>query len=201
MSSLVIGVLALQGAFQKHIEMFQKLKVDAIEVRSAKDLENIHGLVIPGGESTAILKHLFLEKEMKKKLGFFVRENPVFGTCAGLILLSKEVLREDLIPLNVLDVTVERNAYGRQVDSFMTTLSLHLPDKKPLTIPAIFIRAPRIKRVGKDVKVLSSFKDEPVLVQQEFLLGSTFHPELTDSPVIHQYFIDLVKQKVVKKKS
>lgn len=182
-----VGVLALQGAFAKHVQMLKALGVDAFEVRKAADLEACEALVIPGGESTAIIR-LLKEENFIQKLAAFGQSHPVFGTCAGLILMSKESV------LGWLDVVVERNAYGPQAESFQADIELKLGGRQPLSFPALFIRAPRIRHCGPQVEVLASFQEEPILVKQGHFLGATFHPELTNSSLIHEYFIKLIEK-------
>jgi 5'-phosphate synthase pdxT subunit len=189
MAKLKVGVLALQGAFAKHVEMLGKLGVQAVEVRVPRDLKGCAGVIIPGGESTTILKQLWYI-ELFQALADFAEQRPLFGTCAGLILMSKEIVADQSIkPFGLLDVIVERNAFGRQVESFSATVDVTLGNGKPRKIPALFIRAPRIKLCGPDVKVLAKYENEPIFVQQGQHLGATFHPELTSSTLIHEYFI------------
>ena len=169
-----IGVLALQGAFAKHVQMLASLGIETIEVRSQADLERCDGLILPGGESTTMLK--------LNELSLQTFERPIFGTCAGLILMAK---------LGLLDVTIARNAYGRQCASFSTTIDVHLEQSTPFH--AIFIRAPKIASIDSPaVRVLSQ---EPVIVQQGNRLATSFHPELTKDPLIHHYFVQLCKEK------
>jgi len=192
MGRLTIGVLALQGAFAKHIEMLRQLDVDITEVRKPADLERCDGLIIPGGESTTIMRQIRYIG-LADKLVAFAEKKPIFGTCAGLILMSKEILADQMIPFSIIDVAVERNAFGRQVESFSHEVKVVLDHpKQPVDFRAVFIRAPRIKECGSDVKVLASFEGEPVLIQQGKHLGSTFHPELTDDAAIHRYFLRVV---------
>ena len=189
-----IGVLALQGDFAKHVEVLLSLGIQVQEVRKPQDLENCQGLIIPGGESTVMLRQLdFIN--MRKKLLTFARQKPLFGTCAGLILMSQEVESFPLTPLQLLDITVERNAFGRQIESFQAFISLELTSGHSKVFSAFFIRAPRIRRWGKDVKILALLEGEPILVQQGLHLGASFHPELTGDPHIHQYFIEMIRQK------
>lgn len=193
MGSLNVGVLALQGAFAKHIAMLQMLDVDTKEVRKPEDLDLCDGLIIPGGESTTIVRQMrFIEFE--EKLKEFSKKRPIFGTCAGLILMSQKIIADDIQPFGFLDITVERNAFGRQAESFSTTVEIHCQPKKKQTFPAVFIRAPRIRSYGSEVQVLSSLDQEPILVQQGFHMGSIFHPELTDNTAIHEYFLSLIRQ-------
>lgn len=188
-SSLKIGVLALQGAFDVHAAAVQRLGATAALVRSPEQLGNLDGLILPGGESTTLLKHL--ERDgFFDALAAFVQNRPTFGTCAGCILLAKDVHNPPQRSFGVLDVSVERNAYGRQIDSTIVLTPTTLPGGP---LEAVFIRAPRIGRVGANVEVLARREDSPVLVQQEHLLAATFHPELSVDDRIHQHFLDLVR--------
>lgn len=190
---VTVGVLALQGAFKKHIEMLESLNVKALMVRNVKDLELIDALIIPGGESTTISRQLKFTK-LDDKIQEFGKTKPIFGTCAGLILISKEIYSSEMKPFGFIDISVERNAFGRQVDSFKANIEVYLSSKKqPSIVPAFFIRAPRIRKCGSDVEVLATFEGEPILVKQGHHLAATFHPELTDDPLIHRYFLSLIK--------
>lgn len=183
----VIGVLALQGAFAKHEATIRKLGEKPLEVRKARDLFECDALIIPGGESTVIFRQLdFIE--LRNPIQEFGKEKPIFGTCAGLILMSKKVLNDPLVPFGMLDVEVERNAFGRQAESFKTEVELET--SPPQDISAIFIRAPRIRSVGPEVKVLASYEGEPILVNQGLHWGATFHPELTDELAVHRLFLE-----------
>lgn len=193
MDPLVVGVLALQGAFAKHIAMLNALKVEAIEVRKPKDLDLCDALIIPGGESSTILRQMEFH-QFAPKLEEFAKHHPIFGTCAGLILMSKKILADEMKPLGLLDIVVERNAFGRQIDSFRTDVDIHFTPQDQHLISALFIRAPRIRKVGPEVRVLASLNDEPVLVQQGHYLGATFHSELTDDLTIHKYFLKMIKK-------
>jgi len=191
--SLKIGVLALQGNFAKHIEVLNSLGVEAQAVRRAEDLENCDGLILPGGESTVMQRQLdFIG--LRQPLIDFADKHPLFGTCAGLILMAKQVQNSPIHSLNLIDVTVERNAFGRQADSFQADVHLYLnhPNHERL-FPAFFIRAPRIHVNSPLVKVLGTFQGEAVLVQQGHFLAASFHPELTPYLTIHQYFIQMIK--------
>lgn len=183
----VIGVLALQGDFSKHASIIKSLGYSVLEVRKPQELEACQALVIPGGESTVMLKQLEFIK-MREKLCRFAKEKPVFGTCAGLILMSTSIQDSTMVPLGLLDVTVERNAYGRQIASFEATIQLHSMASD--SVPAFFIRAPRIIAVGDNVKILGTYEGEPVLVKQGHLLGASFHPELTTDLTIYEYFLN-----------
>jgi pyridoxal 5'-phosphate synthase pdxT subunit len=191
MRTLVIGVLALQGGFAKHAQMLKSLGAKVIEVRKPSDLTECDALVIPGGESTTMFKQIkFID--LTKALSEFAQKKPVFGTCAGLILISENVIGSPMQPFKILDVDVERNAFGRQAESFAASLTLELKSGHLEQVPAVFIRAPRIRRIGENVQVLARFENEPVLVRQGHHLGATFHPELTSSQAIHAYFLGLV---------
>ncbi len=171
----VIGVLALQGDYESHARALEQVNAQPKMVRTAKDLEQVEGLIIPGGESTTFLK-LLEREELFLPLQQFVRTRPTFGTCAGCILLAKRVTRPNQQSLGVLDATVERNAYGRQIDSEILTGPTSLPGG-PLEM--VFIRAPRIVELGNSVEVLAQREGSPVLVRQMNILAATFHPELS----------------------
>ena len=185
---IAVGVLALQGAFDVHARKLAGLGAEVRLIRKPEQLAELDGLVIPGGESTTFLKNL-------ERVGFYdllneyVQTHPVFGTCAGCILLANEVMNPTQRSFAVLDVTVERNAYGRQNDSIILNEETCLPGG-PLEM--VFIRAPRITRHGAEVKVLAERDGFPTLVQQGRLLAATFHPELTDDTRVHQHFLSMV---------
>jgi 5'-phosphate synthase pdxT subunit len=178
-----IGVLALQGDFEAHKRALEKAGANVIEVRKAADLDGLDGLVIPGGESTTMLK-LLREEQLIDSLREFGEAKPVFGTCAGAILLASEVLNPNQESLALMDLTVERNAYGRQIDSRIATLEL---EGEPLE--AVFIRAPVIRRTGNSAQVLLTYKGNPVLVEEGKHLVATFHPELTGDLRVHSMFL------------
>jgi 5'-phosphate synthase pdxT subunit len=187
----VVGVLALQGAFAAHRQALSALGADAREVRTAEQLAVVDGLVIPGGESTTmamLLDRTGLRAPLADRLAAGM---PVFGTCAGMILLADEVLdgRPDQWSFGVLDVGVRRNAYGRQLESFETDLDIVGLDRP---FHAVFIRAPGVVRTGPDVAVLAELDGDPVLVRQGSVLASAFHPELTVDRRVHELFLDLV---------
>jgi 5'-phosphate synthase pdxT subunit len=187
-----IGVLALQGDFAEHIVVLKRLGVEGIEVRLPGQLEGLDGLIIPGGESTTIGK-LTTEYELIEPLRKFGKNKPIWGTCAGAIFLSKDARREQPL-LGLMDITVERNAFGRQVDSFETALgvpALKRVDAKNQPFEAVFIRAPLIASVDKkDVEVLSKLEDGRIVAaQQGRLLATSFHPELTGDDRFHRYFL------------
>jgi len=184
-----IGVLSLQGDFKEHLEMLRECNVDSVSVKSAEDMKDIDGLIIPGGESTAIsnlLQKSNLDKEIIKK---HYQGMAVYGTCAGAILLAKDVVGNDRLSLNLLDVSVKRNDYGRQIDSFEAELDI----QEIGNFKGIFIRAPIIEKVNNGVKVLSKLDNKPVLIQKNNILASTFHPELTNDKRIHEYFVEMVR--------
>lgn len=183
-----VGVLALQGAFKKHCEILEKIGVRALPIRHLSDLEKCEALIIPGGESTVITRGIdFIG--MKDALWEFSKSKPIFGTCAGLILMAVSCQDPRVSCLGLLDVEVQRNGFGRQVESFSSLVSLKLKGKER-DFRALFIRAPRIQKIGKSVKVLALYNDEPVLIQQGIHLGAVFHPELTGDPIIHRYFLE-----------
>lgn len=182
----VVGVLALQGAFAAHAEALRRLGCETAEVRNVADLDAVSALVIPGGESSTmsqLIESAGLVEPISKRLS---EGMPVFGTCAGLILLASEILdgRGDQISFGALDVAVRRNAYGRQVDSFETEI-----ETVDGTVRAVFIRAPRIEGVGDSVEVLARHDDEPVWIRQGHVMATSFHPELTDDVRIHARFV------------
>lgn len=189
---MTIGVLALQGDFAAHCEALKRLGVAARQVRSSTDLDGIDGLIIPGGESTTMLK-LLQDEGMFESLQAFGSAKPIFGTCAGAILLAKNVTSPEQPSLKLVDIDVERNAYGRQIDSRVVML-----DGK---VEAVFIRAPIIRRVGDRARILLRYNGDPVLVQDGLHLVSTFHPELTANLSIHQMFVDKVAQLTSRKNS
>lgn len=188
MTALTVGVLAIQGGFDKHIQMLRRLDVTAIQVKRTGDLEKCRGLIIPGGESTTMT--LLLNKyEMWKPLRDFARNNSVMGTCAGAIMMATKVADPRVRPLELIDITADRNAYGRQTESFITELDTPFTDdSNPLR--AVFIRAPKLIPLTRDVKILAELEGEPVVLQQGKHLVMAFHPELTQDTRIHRYFVD-----------
>ncbi len=176
-----IGVLALQGAFREHVQMLESLGADVVEIRLPEEFEGLDGLVIPGGESTTMMRlaHIYgLDEAIRAFQGI------VFGTCAGMIVLDRE-------HLGLADLEVERNGYGRQVRSFEADVAL-AGEEQPLH--GVFIRAPRIRDLGDDPEVLGELDGEPVLVREGRLLLSAFHPELTDDTRVHRLFLDMVRE-------
>jgi pyridoxal 5'-phosphate synthase pdxT subunit len=185
-----IGVLAIQGDYAAHAEALGDAGADAVEVRNPEQLGDLDGLILPGGESTTMLK--FLERRcFFDSLKEFASSKPVFGTCAGAILLAREVRHPEQRSLGALDAVVERNAYGRQIDSAILTAPSSLPGE-PLEM--VFIRAPRITETGPDVEVLARRDGFPVLVRQGKLMAATFHPELSADRRVHHLFVETVRQ-------
>jgi 5'-phosphate synthase pdxT subunit len=189
-----IGVLALQGDFAEHISMLRRLKVEASEVRLPEQLKGLDGLIIPGGESTTIGK-LAVEYNLMDALKQFGQRRAIWGTCAGAIFLSNDIGRDQPL-LGLMDIKVERNAFGRQIDSFETDLDV--PELKQATgtqsdYHAVFIRAPIIESVSGDAKVLATVPDGRIVAaRQGHLLATSFHPELTSDTRFHEYFLTLV---------
>ena len=182
---MIVGVLALQGDFQEHIDVLSSMKVEAHEVRTLKDLEKVDALILPGGESTVMAKFLAEEQmvdaiQKRAKGGM-----PILGTCAGAILLAKNVTgKHPPKSLGLLDITIERNAYGTQHDSFETTMKIGKE-----SVPVSFIRAPKITKVGKSVEVLATYTGQPVLVRQGSVMTATFHTETERSRILHQLLL------------
>lgn len=189
MAARCVGVLALQGAFREHVAAVSRLGVAAREVRQLKDMDGIDAMIIPGGESTTMGK-LLNEWHMLEPLRERIMQGmPVYGSCAGLILLCRTIENSDQPRLGVLDATVRRNAFGRQVDSFETELSM--PEVGADPVPAVFIRAPVIISVGPEVRVLAEVKGQAVAVRQNNILATSFHPELTPDTRLHSYFLNM----------
>jgi 5'-phosphate synthase pdxT subunit len=184
-----IGVLAVQGGYDLHADALRDVGAEPVLIRKPEQLKNIAGLVIPGGESTTFLK--FLERDgFLEELRSFVQKKPTFGTCAGCILLAKEVLHPTQESLAVLGASVERNAYGRQNDSAIIEAETSLLGG-PLEM--VYIRAPRIAKTGANVETLAERDGSPVLIREGHLLAATFHPELSNDRRVHQYFLDMVR--------
>jgi 5'-phosphate synthase pdxT subunit len=183
-----IGVLALQGAFERHQRVFQKLGVDAVQVRMPADLAAVDALVMPGGESTT-MSQLLESSELFEPISLRIKQGlPVFGTCAGMILLSKKILdgRDDQLSFEAIDIDVQRNAYGRQIDSFEAEIKIDSLDN---SFNAVFIRAPRIVSLGSDVHALAYCGDDVVLARQDNILVASFHPELANDVRLHELFL------------
>jgi len=186
-----IGILAIQGDFELHAKMLDRVGTRWKLIKHAVDLEEVAGLILPGGESTTML-NVFTDEGMDAAIRDFASAGkPIFGTCAGAILLAKEVLNPPQGRLGLIDITVERNAYGRQIDSAVRTGEC--PELSDRPVEMVFIRAPIIRRVGEGVRVLGRADGVPVLVEQGSLLAATFHPELTEDETIHRYFLRKVE--------
>jgi pyridoxal 5'-phosphate synthase pdxT subunit len=187
-----VGILALQGDFEAHAKAVERAGASAMLVRSTADLEGLDGLIIPGGESTTMLK-LLREENLMEPLREFGRLRPIFGTCAGAILLANEVSSPAQDSLGLMDIGVERNAYGRQIDSRIASVTPEMEFQsrtRPGDIEAVFIRAPIIRRVGGGAQVLVRYQGDPVLVEQGRHMVATFHPELSADPRVHQLFLE-----------
>ena len=189
-----IGILALQGAFAEHARVLEKLGVSSVEIRNLDDFQHqndLSGLILPGGESTTMGK-LLRDQDMLIPIREAILSGlPVFGTCAGLILLAKEIASQEESHLGTMDMVVERNAYGRQLGSFYTEAEC----KGVGQIPMTFIRGPIISSVGEDVEILARVDNQIVAAQEKNMLVTSFHPELTDDVRLHQYFIEMCKEK------
>ena len=186
-----IGILALQGAFKEHKDILDKLEADSYEIRKKSDLKKRpDGLIIPGGESTVIGK-LLNDLDMMEELKAMIENGiPVFGTCAGLILLAKKIENDKRIHLGCMNIEVQRNAYGRQLGSFVTEEEFQGIGK----IPMVFIRAPYIKSTGNNVKILSEVKGKIIAAEEKNILVTAFHPELTKDTRVHKYFIEKITE-------
>ena len=190
-----IGILALQGAFAEHAKVLDKLGVTSVEIRNLEDFQqyqsDLSGLILPGGESTTMGKLLRDQNMLIPLRGAILNDLPVFGTCAGLILLAKKITSQEESHLATMDIVVERNAYGRQLGSFYTEAEC----KGVGQIPMTFIRGPIISSLGEGVEVLATVDDQIVAAQEKNMLVTSFHPELTDDIRLHQYFINMCKEK------
>jgi 5'-phosphate synthase pdxT subunit len=185
-----VGVLALQGDYALHQRMLERIGRASRQVRKAEELDGLEALVIPGGESTTMLKFIEGQGLMEPLRKLYADGAALYGTCAGVILLAKEVTSPSQASLRLLDVTVERNAYGRQVDSHIAEEPC--PELGSEALPMVFIRAPIIRRTGPSVRVLARHRGEPVLVREGRILASTFHPELSEDERVHRYFVEKV---------
>ncbi|GMQ60181.1 pyridoxal 5'-phosphate synthase glutaminase subunit PdxT [Vallitalea sediminicola] len=187
-----IGVLALQGAYIEHITKLEKLKIETKEIRYNKDFDDIDGLIIPGGESTSIGK-LLDEFHIKSKVYDVIKNGlPTWGTCAGMILLAKKIHGTNKTYIPLMDIEVVKNAYGRQLSSFIANQKIKgIPND---SFPMVFIRAPYINNIEKNVEILSKVNEKIVAAKQDNILVTSFHPELTDDLRMHQYFINMINQ-------
>ncbi|HTY76336.1 MAG TPA: pyridoxal 5'-phosphate synthase glutaminase subunit PdxT [Candidatus Bathyarchaeia archaeon] len=190
---MVIGVLALQGDFDLHRKVLDRLGIESVEVRLPRQLDQVAGLIMPGGESTTLLKLLDEWDFVPALEKFHAAGKPIMGTCAGLILLARDVESPRQPSLGLIDITAERNAYGRQKESFETEGEADLGEG-PRPIKMVFIRAPRIRRLGPGVSPLVMHRGECVMARQGSVLVAAFHPELTDDPTVHRYFAAMVGQ-------
>lgn len=186
-----VGVLALQGAVAEHLRLLEKAGAEAIAVKKVSQLDEIDGLVIPGGESTTIGKLMKLYGFDQALQQFHQQKKPMFGTCAGMIILAKEITGQDWNHLGIMDIQVQRNAFGRQRESFEVNLEVKGIGSD---FRAVFIRAPLILEVSKEVDILSIHNGEIVAARQEYVLAASFHPELTDDERMHAYFLEMVKE-------
>ncbi|MEC0230861.1 pyridoxal 5'-phosphate synthase glutaminase subunit PdxT [Paenibacillus alba] len=187
-----IGVLALQGAVAEHIRGIEKAGAEGVVVKRTEQLAELDGMILPGGESTTIGKLMRTYGFIEALQAFSAAGKPIFGTCAGLIVIAKEITGQPEAHLGLMDITVARNAFGRQRESFETDLPIKGIDEN---VRAVFIRAPLIEKVGPDVDVLATYDGQIVAAQQGHLLAASFHPELTDDFRLHSYFLDMVKQR------
>ncbi|MBP1174010.1 5'-phosphate synthase pdxT subunit [Paenibacillus sp. PvR133] len=190
-TGMKIGVLSLQGAVAEHIRSVERAGAEGIAVKKIEQLDELSGLIIPGGESTTIGKLMRKYNFIEAVRQFSNQGKPVFGTCAGLIVLAKTIQGQEEAHLGLMDITVSRNAFGRQRESFETDLNIKGIEEP---VRAVFIRAPLIQSVGTGVDVLSEYNGEIVAARQGHLLASSFHPELTDDYRLHQYFVDMVRE-------
>ncbi|NBX92140.1 MAG: pyridoxal 5'-phosphate synthase glutaminase subunit PdxT [Proteobacteria bacterium] len=188
-----IGILAVQGAVEPHRVKFENLGVESVQVKTPKDLVNLAGLVLPGGESSSMI-HLLKLNGLWESVSEFVHQKPSWGLCAGTILLAKEVISPAQESLGVIDITVVRNAYGRQTESFISNLNPSPNWVDQESLEGIFIRAPKISRLGPSVKTLFTHHGDSVMVREGITLASTFHPELSESNKLHQYFLSLCQE-------
>ena len=195
---MLIGVLAIQGDFIEHINILQTLGVECREIRLPEQLSDVEGLIIPGGESTT-LSRLLTRYDLRQPIKQLATDGkPLWGTCAGMIMMASEITENDPVPLEIMDIGVQRNAFGRQIDSFEQELEITGFDETPYH--AIFIRAPVIKRVGSGVSIMASLQDgRPVAVQQANLMATSFHPELTKDSRFHTHFLNLNSNRTVNK--
>jgi len=187
-----VGVLALQGDFDAHRRRLEELGAEVVLVKKPEQLDDIDGLIIPGGESGTFLK--LLGETGFEKVKDFVRLKPTFGTCAGAILLAKDVENPQQSGLGAIDISIRRNAYGRQIDSSIREGRLVLGNSGGSPLEMVFIRAPKIERVGPGVEVIATEGDDPVAVRQGRVMASTFHPELSDDTRVHKAFMEMVRQ-------
>lgn len=188
LQEIVVGVLGIQGSVEEHVDMLGRIGVQAVIVKDKESLSEVQGLIMPGGESTTIgllLRNNGLDKEIQKRVQGGM---PVWGTCAGAILLAKQLNGEQAFSLELMNIAIERNAYGRQTDSFETEVKFDGEE-----IPAVFIRAPKIADKGEGVEILALDENEIVAAREENMMVTTFHPELSDNEKVHRYFVGMIK--------
>ena len=184
-----IGVLELQGNFALHHKVLSKLEIESLSVKHKKDLNRVNGLIIPGGESTTI--SLLIDSfKLRSHLIEFSKSNPIMGTCAGLILMAKNVPDKRVNPLGLINIDIERNAYGRQIMSRTECINFKFNKKINFDLETIFIRAPKITKIKKGIKILAKYKNSPIAILSDHFLGLTFHPELNDISIFHQILFD-----------
>jgi 5'-phosphate synthase pdxT subunit len=182
----VVGVLALQGNFQSHIHILNAIGIESRLVKNVEDLSGLEGLILPGGESTTMSNLLFRDQNFIDRIKLFSDNKPILGTCAGLILMSKNSFDKKVLNMNIIDIEVSRNAYGRQVHSFDDSISVEYKNNEPLSIRASFIRAPKITNIGEDVEILCKYNSEIVGVKKGMHMAVTCHPELQDEVLLHK---------------
>lgn len=187
-----IGILDVQGAVREHAQSVEVCGAKAVLVKHRDELANVDALVLPGGESTTIGKLIRAYHLHESLVERITAGMPVFGTCAGMILLAKRIIQQDDVHLGMMDITVNRNSFGRQRESFEAALLVHGVSGD--SFPAIFIRAPQVEEVGPDVRVLATYQNRVVAVQEGKMLATSFHPELTDDFRLHRYFIDMIEE-------
>ena len=188
-----VGVLELQGNFSLHHHIFEQIGIESVPVKIPSDLDLIDGLVVPGGESTTI--SLLIDSfGLRSPLKEFGRDHPIMGTCAGLILLARQVTDKRVNPLGLLDIVVDRNAYGRQIESSTEKVTYHFNNSKEIQLPTTFIRAPKISEVGNAIQILGEFDGSPVAVISGHHLGLSFHPELNAIETFHKILFDVSSQ-------
>lgn len=190
-----IGVLALQGAVAEHMRSLERAGAEAVSIKHVDQLKDIDGIIIPGGESTTIGKLMRQYNFIDALQEFSAQQKPIFGTCAGMIVLAERIAGQEQTHLSLMNMTVARNAFGRQRESFETDLAVKGVEER---VRAVFIRAPLIQEIGTGVEVLSEYNGEIVTARQNHLLACSFHPELTDDYRLHQYFVDMVKDSLAK---
>ena len=184
-----IGILALQGNFDQHKKMFDLLGIDNIFIRYSSDVEKCDAIVIPGGESTTMSKQID-RNNLRHVLKEYSKTNSLFGTCAGMILLSSNNESKNLQPLGIMDFTINRNAYGKQIESFSDDLQLNFSDATDFH--AVFIRSPKVSKIGKNIKILAKYKKQPVMITDGRHFVTTFHPEIGSDIRIHNYFMEQI---------